>query len=93
MAHCIHLEDEEIQLFKERGVGIAHCPHSNIKLVSLYFVSEFVTLLLQFSNTFLYSNSCYSFKYYTMYGTLCQICLSDNNFLKTMRCSKIAGAK
>ena len=32
MAHCIHLTDAEVQLFKEKGVGIAHCPNSNFWL-------------------------------------------------------------
>ena len=34
MAHCIHLNAEEILLLKERGTFIAHCPHSNINLSS-----------------------------------------------------------
>eukprot|EP00128_Syssomonas_multiformis_P000886 Colp12_sorted_trinity150504_noHs@21336 len=34
MAHCIHLDDEEIQLMKERRAGIAHCPNSNFTLKS-----------------------------------------------------------
>jgi 5-methylthioadenosine/S-adenosylhomocysteine deaminase len=32
--HCVHLEPHEIQLFKERGVHVAHCPVSNLKLAS-----------------------------------------------------------
>jgi 5-methylthioadenosine/S-adenosylhomocysteine deaminase len=32
--HCVHLNAIEIQLFKERGVHVAHCPVSNLKLAS-----------------------------------------------------------
>ena len=34
MAHCVHCPPEEIQLMKERGVYIAHCPQSNMNLTS-----------------------------------------------------------
>ncbi|XP_031624206.1 guanine deaminase [Contarinia nasturtii] len=34
MAHGVHLEDEELQLFKKYGTSVAHCPTSNIKLRS-----------------------------------------------------------
>jgi len=34
MAHCIHLEDSELELFKSKGVGISHCPNSNFCLRS-----------------------------------------------------------
>lgn len=34
MAHCIYSEKEEIQLMKQGGVYIAHCPESNINLAS-----------------------------------------------------------
>lgn len=34
MAHCIWLGDEEIYTLRERGVGIAHCPNSNISIRS-----------------------------------------------------------
>lgn len=33
-AHCTMITDEEIQLFAERGIGIAHCPASNCRLAS-----------------------------------------------------------
>lgn len=33
-AHCVHLDDGEIAVLAERGVGIAHCPTSNMKLAS-----------------------------------------------------------
>lgn len=33
-AHVVHVDDVEIALLKERGVGIAHCPQSNMKLAS-----------------------------------------------------------
>lgn len=32
--HCVMLTDEEIDLMAERGVKIAHCPESNMKLAS-----------------------------------------------------------
>ena len=28
-AHCVHVEDDEIALLAEHGVGVAHCPRSN----------------------------------------------------------------
>ena len=34
MAHCVHLEDEEIALMKQNGVYVAHCPQSNTNLAS-----------------------------------------------------------
>ena len=33
-AHSVHLSDEDIALFAEHGVGVAHCPGSNAKLAS-----------------------------------------------------------
>ncbi len=32
--HCVHLSADEIALFNERGVHVAHCPVSNLKLAS-----------------------------------------------------------
>lgn len=34
MAHCIYSSDEELELMKERGVFIAHCPESNMNIAS-----------------------------------------------------------
>ena len=38
LAHCVHITDDEIQILKNRNVGISHCPNSNIrqKLTALY---------------------------------------------------------
>ncbi len=33
-AHVVHVNDEEIAVLKQRAVGIAHCPQSNMKLAS-----------------------------------------------------------
>ncbi len=33
-AHCVHVNAEEIDLFARRGVGVAHCPTSNMLLGS-----------------------------------------------------------
>lgn len=33
-AHSVHLSDDDIALFAEREVGVAHCPGSNTKLAS-----------------------------------------------------------
>jgi 5-methylthioadenosine/S-adenosylhomocysteine deaminase len=33
-AHSVHLSDEDIAIFAENGVGVAHCPGSNAKLAS-----------------------------------------------------------
>jgi 5-methylthioadenosine/S-adenosylhomocysteine deaminase len=33
-AHCVHLEDEDMAIFKEKGVTVASCPVSNLKLAS-----------------------------------------------------------
>ncbi len=32
--HGVHLDDQEVALFAQRGVTIAHCPASNLKLAS-----------------------------------------------------------
>jgi 5-methylthioadenosine/S-adenosylhomocysteine deaminase len=33
-AHCVHLDEVEMQLLTEHGCHIAHCPSSNLKLAS-----------------------------------------------------------
>jgi len=33
-AHCVHLEAEDMAIFKEKGVTVASCPISNLKLSS-----------------------------------------------------------
>lgn len=33
-AHCVWLDDEEIEILAKRGVGVSHCLESNLKLVS-----------------------------------------------------------
>ena len=32
LIHCVHLSDDEIELFAERGISIVHCPYSNLKI-------------------------------------------------------------
>ncbi len=34
MAHCVHVSDEEIKTLAGKGVLIAHCPSSNLNLMS-----------------------------------------------------------
>ncbi len=34
MAHCVNMTDEEINLIKNNGVFVAHCPESNLNLAS-----------------------------------------------------------
>lgn len=33
-AHCVHMSDEEINVFSRTGTGVAHCPSSNMILAS-----------------------------------------------------------
>lgn len=33
-AHCVHLNEEDVDILVKRNVGIAHCPQSNMKLAS-----------------------------------------------------------
>ncbi|MBR1862863.1 MAG: amidohydrolase [Ruminococcus sp.] len=32
--HCVHMSDEDIEIFKKRSVYAVHCPGSNVKLAS-----------------------------------------------------------
>jgi 5-methylthioadenosine/S-adenosylhomocysteine deaminase len=32
LAHCIHVDEEDLKLIKQSNAGIAHCPRSNAKL-------------------------------------------------------------
>ncbi|MBE9479805.1 MAG: amidohydrolase [Chloroflexi bacterium] len=34
LAHCVHINDEEIEMLAESGTHVAHCPESNLKLGS-----------------------------------------------------------
>lgn len=34
MAHGVHLNDDEVELFAKKGVAVAHCPNSNTNLKS-----------------------------------------------------------
>ena len=34
MAHCVYLQDDEVEMLKEKGTFIAHCPGSNLNLAS-----------------------------------------------------------
>lgn len=34
LAHCVYLEEAEIELLAEHGSSVAHCPSSNLKLAS-----------------------------------------------------------
>lgn len=34
MAHCVHLNDDEIELLKNNNTGVSHCPTSNVCLLS-----------------------------------------------------------
>ncbi len=33
-AHAVHVNDDEIRLFARKGVGVCHCPSSNMRLAS-----------------------------------------------------------
>ena len=34
MAHCVHCDEDEIKMLKDRGVFVAHCPTSNLNVYS-----------------------------------------------------------
>jgi cytosine/adenosine deaminase-related metal-dependent hydrolase len=34
LAHCVHLDAEELELLAHDGTGVAHCPGANLKLAS-----------------------------------------------------------
>jgi 8-oxoguanine deaminase len=33
-AHAVHVDDDEVRLFADRGAGVCHCPSSNMRLAS-----------------------------------------------------------
>ena len=33
-AHAVHVDDDEVRLFAQKGAGICHCPSSNMRLAS-----------------------------------------------------------
>src|SRR5439155_17015444 len=33
-AHCVWVDEDDMAILKQRGVGVAHCPSSNMKLAS-----------------------------------------------------------
>ena len=33
-AHAIHVNDDEVRLFAQKGAGVCHCPSSNMRLAS-----------------------------------------------------------
>ena len=55
LAHAVHLTKDEVELIKQRGVGISHCPTSNFNLNSGiapvgYFLDRGVKVRLLFSS-------------------------------------------
>lgn len=34
LAHCCHLDDSELEIIKQAGAGVSHCPNSNFSLKS-----------------------------------------------------------
>ena len=34
LAHCVHLDDDEISILRQTGTNVVHCPSSNLKLGS-----------------------------------------------------------
>src|SRR5215813_5864718 len=34
LAHCVHLDDAEMEILRSTGAHVAHCPSSNLKLAS-----------------------------------------------------------
>src|SRR5215813_6039029 len=34
LAHCVHIDDAEIEILRSTGAHVAHCPSSNLKLAS-----------------------------------------------------------
>ena len=49
--HCVHLTDEEVQIFKNNGLIVVSCPGSNLKLASgiaplTYYYNEGITIAL-----------------------------------------------
>jgi guanine deaminase len=34
LAHCVHLEEREMEILRDRKAGVSHCPVSNININS-----------------------------------------------------------
>lgn len=51
LAHCIHLNEDEVKILKKRDVRVSHCPSSNLKLGSgianiPHFIKEGISVSL-----------------------------------------------
>ena len=55
-AHCVHLDETDIAILAERGVGVAHCPGSNLKLAS--GIAPVAALLAAGANVGLGTDGC-----------------------------------
>ena len=98
--HCVHLTDEEVQIFKNNGLIVVSCPGSNLKLASgiaplTYYYNEGITIALGTDGP-ASNNSLDMFKEMYLAATLQKVANNDPKGIPAFEILKMAtvnGAK
>ena len=98
--HCVHLTDEEVQIFKNNGLIVVSCPGSNLKLASgiaplTYYYNKGITIALGTDGP-ASNNSLDMFKEMYLAATLQKVANNDPKGIPAFEILKMAtvnGAK